>query len=250
MLPWTPPKFDRTYSDVVEDELYAFPAAEKGSWLQRRQSGIDANMHQHQHQHQPHQQLQQQHQLQHQHSQPGTTKEDLDEEKIEADSAPEEPAGEEMKAPAPFLSPDSSLTQPSAPSSVADESDSDFSPGSPGPLPPPPTPSKVSKGAHVCPHCAKRFTKAHTLALHRRNHASSSPPPTAADGNTHQCALRNSATGQPCNTFFRRPYDLIRHQETIHAQRRKVWTCDECVGKTFSRADALVRHRRAKHGKR
>jgi 26S proteasome regulatory subunit N4 len=89
----------------------------------------------------------------------------------------------------------------------------------------------------------------------------------------HQCQLTNPSTNQPCLKSFSRPYDLIRHQDTIHAQRKKIFRCIVCSGlypqalypdrygdvemmdvdstgkkeKTFSRGDALSRHVRVKH---
>lgn len=75
----------------------------------------------------------------------------------------------------------------------------------------------------------------------------------------HQCDLINPASGLPCNKQFSRPYDLIRHQETIHASKKKIFRCVICEGrleggpgngkqKTFSRGDALSRHIKVKHG--
>lgn len=81
---------------------------------------------------------------------------------------------------------------------------------------------------------------------------------TATNPN-HQCDLINPSSGQPCNKQFSRPYDLIRHQETIHASKKKIFRCVICEGrynggvgngklKTFSRGDALSRHIKVKHG--
>lgn len=81
----------------------------------------------------------------------------------------------------------------------------------------------------------------------------------SADNPNHQCDLINPSTGQPCNKQFSRPYDLIRHQETIHATKKKIFRCVICEGrlnggvgngklKTFSRGDALSRHIKVKHG--
>ncbi|CDK28078.1 unnamed protein product [Kuraishia capsulata CBS 1993] len=85
-------------------------------------------------------------------------------------------------------------------------------------------------------------------------------------GSEHQCRLTISSTGKPCLKQFSRPYDLIRHQETIHAERKKIFRCMICEeealkrlqnnvndgehasNKTFSRGDALSRHIRVKHG--
>ena len=75
----------------------------------------------------------------------------------------------------------------------------------------------------------------------------------------HFCTLVNPSTGQACNKQFSRPYDLIRHQETIHAPKKKIFRCVICEGrlnggpgngksKTFSRGDALSRHIKVKHG--
>lgn len=82
--------------------------------------------------------------------------------------------------------------------------------------------------------------------------------PRAVDvGNT--CTLINPSTGRPCDKHFSRLYDLIRHQETIHASKKKIFRCVICEGranggagngreKTFSRGDALSRHIKVKHG--
>lgn len=80
-----------------------------------------------------------------------------------------------------------------------------------------------------------------------------------ANNPNHQCELINPSTGRPCNKQFSRPYDLIRHQETIHASKKKIFRCVICEGrvnggpgngksKTFSRGDALSRHIKVKHG--
>lgn len=85
------------------------------------------------------------------------------------------------------------------------------------------------------------------------------PAEITANNPNHQCDLVNPSTGQPCNKQFSRPYDLIRHQETIHASKKKIFRCVICEGrlnggagngklKTFSRGDALSRHIKVKHG--
>lgn len=77
-------------------------------------------------------------------------------------------------------------------------------------------------------------------------------------GEDHHCDLINPNNGLPCNKQFSRPYDLIRHQETIHASKKKIFRCVICEGredggegngksKTFSRGDALSRHIKVKH---
>lgn len=69
------------------------------------------------------------------------------------------------------------------------------------------------------------------------------------------CRLVNLITGNPCNSQFSRSYDLTRHQNTIHAKKKTVFRCSECIkilgdegySKTFSRLDALTRHIKSKH---
>ena len=63
------------------------------------------------------------------------------------------------------------------------------------------------------------------------------------------CDVVNSKTGAVCNKRFSRSYDLVRHQDTIHAKVRKTFKCHLCgdKSKTFSRTDALSRHLRVKH---
>lgn len=63
-----------------------------------------------------------------------------------------------------------------------------------------------------------------------------------------QCERINPSTGKPCNTIFSRPYDLTRHEDTIHNARKQKVHCPLCTEeKTFSRSDALTRHLRVVH---
>jgi hypothetical protein len=63
-----------------------------------------------------------------------------------------------------------------------------------------------------------------------------------------QCERINPSTGKPCNTIFSRPYDLTRHEDTIHNARKQKVHCPLCAEeKTFSRNDALTRHLRVVH---
>lgn len=93
---------------------------------------------------------------------------------------------------------------------------------------------------------------------HHSSHSISGAEITANNPN-HQCNLINPSTGEPCNKQFSRPYDLIRHQDTIHATMKKIFRCVICEDrlhggpgngkdKTFSRGDALSRHIKIKHG--
>lgn len=64
----------------------------------------------------------------------------------------------------------------------------------------------------------------------------------------HKCTRVNPSTGKPCNTVFSRPYDLTRHEDTIHNNRKMKVRCPHCrEEKTFSRNDALTRHMRVVH---
>lgn len=64
----------------------------------------------------------------------------------------------------------------------------------------------------------------------------------------HRCTRINPSTNKPCNTIFSRPYDLTRHEDTIHNGRKQKVRCPMCrEEKTFSRNDALTRHMRVVH---
>lgn len=64
----------------------------------------------------------------------------------------------------------------------------------------------------------------------------------------HKCTRINPSTGKPCNTIFSRPYDLTRHEDTIHNRGKQKVRCQYCrEEKTFSRNDALTRHMRVVH---
>lgn len=75
------------------------------------------------------------------------------------------------------------------------------------------------------------------------------------NGEIYTCLILNNITRQPCSAQFSRSYDLTRHQNTIHAKKKTVFRCSECIRmlghdgyqKTFSRLDALTRHIKSKH---
>ncbi|KAF5543543.1 26S proteasome subunit RPN4 [Fusarium mexicanum] len=119
-------------------------------------------------------------------------------------------------------------------------------------------------GTYTCTYhgCTLRFETPALLQKHKReghrqtqNLGPSQPRNmgmTSALLNTqagpHRCDRINPSTGKPCHTVFSRPYDLTRHEDTIHNARKQKVRCDLCTEeKTFSRADALTRHYRVCH---
>lgn len=120
-------------------------------------------------------------------------------------------------------------------------------------------------GTYTCTYhgCTQRFEtpallQKHKREGHRQAHGLNGlrrpevSPTGASFFNTqagpHKCERINPSTGKPCNTIFSRPYDLTRHEDTIHNGRKQKVRCDVCTEeKTFSRADALTRHYRVCH---
>ncbi|KAN0070976.1 hypothetical protein V8E54_011141 [Elaphomyces granulatus] len=41
----------------------------------------------------------------------------------------------------------------------------------------------------------------------------------------HKCERINPSTRKPCNSIFSRPYDLTRHEDTIHNARKQKVRC-------------------------
>ena len=101
---------------------------------------------------------------------------------------------------------------------------------------------------HPCTECDRRFDSQQALLVHRRTrHGDIGHRDNIKARGPHRCHRINPQTGKPCNTVFSRSYDLIRHEGTIHAPEKIMFTCDMCGSKQFSRHDALVRHKRVKH---
>ena len=153
------------------------------------------------------------------------------------------------------------------------------SPPSSSPMIQRPADTSASAGTYTCtaPSCSARFDTAAKLHKHRRDAHPSSPPrtpstpyapspathtPTSAtfpssstgapsrnqQAGPHKCERINPSTGKPCNTVFSRTYDLTRHEDTIHNNRKQKVRCRLCTEeKTFSRNDALTRHMRVVH---
>jgi len=114
-------------------------------------------------------------------------------------------------------------------------------------------------GTYTCTYhgCTLRFDtpaklQRHKREGHRNSAVVSGGEDSAAARNSqagpHKCERINPSTGKPCNTIFSRPYDLTRHEDTIHNARKQKVHCPLCTEeKTFSRNDALTRHLRVVH---
>ncbi|KAF2466974.1 uncharacterized protein BDR25DRAFT_327638 [Lindgomyces ingoldianus] len=126
-----------------------------------------------------------------------------------------------------------------------------------------PAASSADSGTYTCTYhgCTLRFETPQKLQKHKReghrnaNAATMGSSMTSAallernsQAGPHKCERINPTTGKPCNTIFSRPYDLTRHEDTIHNARKQKVRCALCVEeKTFSRNDALTRHMRVVH---
>ena len=119
--------------------------------------------------------------------------------------------------------------------------------------------SKADTGAYTCtvPGCQQRFNSIVKYQKHKQqNHRQPAPVGMTSTlrGNLssrhqgpHRCTMINPQNGKPCNTIFSRPYDLTRHEDTIHNTTREKVRCEICNDeKTFSRQDALTRHKKVK----
>jgi hypothetical protein len=114
-------------------------------------------------------------------------------------------------------------------------------------------------GTYSCTYhgCHQRFDSPAKLQKHKREgHRQTSPGESASpnlalrnsQAGPHRCDRINPSTGKPCNSVFSRPYDLTRHEDTIHNGRKQKVRCHLCTEeKTFSRNDALTRHMRVVH---
>lgn len=130
-----------------------------------------------------------------------------------------------------------------------------------------PTGSSADGGTYTCTYhgCTLRFETPAKLQKHKREgHRQSAPlvgSTSSREGGMtsaallrnsqagpHRCDRINPSTGKPCNTIFSRPYDLTRHEDTIHNARKTKVRCHLCKEeKLFSRNDALTRHFRIIH---
>jgi hypothetical protein len=120
-------------------------------------------------------------------------------------------------------------------------------------------------GTFTCTYhgCTLRFETRSKLQKHKRQahrqRVSSQPvvnsrehsislAQLSSQAGTHRCQQINPSTGKPCNCTFTRPYDLTRHEDTIHNSHNQKFRCYYCTDKNqFSRKDALARHMRVVH---
>lgn len=71
----------------------------------------------------------------------------------------------------------------------------------------------------------------------------------------HECQLpAPDEPGKMCLRRFSRKYELIRHQETVHSKKKKLFKCYVCIKQTpnvlpriFTRHDTLAKHIRVNH---
>ena len=125
-----------------------------------------------------------------------------------------------------------------------------------------PASTTADTGTYTCTYhgCSLRFETPAKLQKHKRDGHRPTTPSSAASAGTsaaearssqagpHKCERINPSTSKPCNSQFSRPYDLTRHEDTIHNARKQKVRCQLCVEeKTFSRNDALTRHMRVVH---
>lgn len=121
-----------------------------------------------------------------------------------------------------------------------------------------PVDTSSDAGTYSCTYhgCTLRFDSPTKLQKHKREGHRQLSPGTSqvnlalrnSQAGPHRCDRINPSTGKPCNSVFSRPYDLTRHEDTIHNARKQKVRCPYCTEeKTFSRADALTRHLRVVH---
>lgn len=71
----------------------------------------------------------------------------------------------------------------------------------------------------------------------------------------HECQLPSAEVPHKlCLRRFSRKYELIRHQETVHSKKKKLFKCYVCVKQNpgvgpriFTRHDTLAKHIRVNH---
>lgn len=116
--------------------------------------------------------------------------------------------------------------------------------------------SVSSSGLRRNPVSSKKLEPLQDSSLHSPSPLQAHSKHRTSDGNeVYTCMIINPITKHSCSAQFSRSYDLTRHQNTIHAKKKSVFRCSECIKiyghegyqKTFSRLDALTRHIKSKH---
>lgn len=148
-------------------------------------------------------------------------------------------------------------SMPSSQDSIAKASVKNESEPEPTSAPSKPVDTSSDSGTYSCTYhgCSMRFDTPTKLQKHKREgHRQQSPSSStraaalSSQAGPHRCERINPSTGKPCNSVFSRPYDLTRHEDTIHNARKQKVRCHLCTEeKTFSRNDALTRHMRVVH---
>ena len=72
-------------------------------------------------------------------------------------------------------------------------------------------------------------------------------------GVIHQCHLLDAGSLEECSKIFYGKNELLRHQEFVHATKKKIYKCIYCARmgakvQSYPRHDSLARHIRRKHG--
>jgi uncharacterized Zn-finger protein len=110
--------------------------------------------------------------------------------------------------------------------------------------------SNVDVGTYSCTYtgCTQRFALIHKLRRHMLTHKRQN---MESQTGSYRCDRDNPNTGKPCSRTFSRPYDLTRHEDSIHNLNKLEIKCVICKEeKLFSRRDALSKHVRTVHSKR
>lgn len=144
-------------------------------------------------------------------------------------------------SPVPAISPDTKQNNPSIQTSSSDSQRT-----TPGPRPTQPVVNVLNTDPLAASGPIKDRLSIQELV--RRSKPSMVSIEMSSD-RPHECKLLDP-WGAVCSRSFKRPYDLQRHQESVHSAGSKSYVCKRCGGpeRTFSRQDSLARHMRRMHG--
>lgn len=114
--------------------------------------------------------------------------------------------------------------------------------------------------AGLTPSEKKKIRVDSKLAAHRIIKKTSAAKPSNKSSNydpdvVHECQLPSAdEPDKMCLRRFSRKYELIRHQETVHSKKKKLFKCYVCVKQSpnigpriFTRHDTLAKHIRVNH---